>query len=451
VSSAAREPYAPLSGDDLPVYDPGDARVREALPEPSLGPKRSALVELSEQQAERAEQQVLDVLDGWMDRLRAKVEATLNGPRARKGTKWWNPTGDVEHKLSPTQVETKTRMLDATYIAPDKLVAEVGESIRPVALRIAVDAGADAAARLGVLPRDQHGDGMFAVDHRALEDAVDQAVAVILHTAGTHVTQVREAILKADSTAESLDEVLDLVEAAHRRGGNWVRMSGRTLANALRNEAALRSAQALGVTHMQWLSRRDGDVRPTHVQADGQVRRIDDEFEVGAWRLRFPGDPKDLPASWPEVAGCRCSPLFRTPDERVTKAVQLLNDQVAGGDPRTVRRLLAAAASAPEVPVPANAPPAPWAAQVTVTEPFVAYRVLDSLIEATAGQWLSFAGALSLGLAAPVVFSSSAPVLAVAVPVGSVVTVVGGSIVLPEGTAVEVVGQTPEATLTRLV
>jgi hypothetical protein len=450
VSSAAREAHAPLSGDDLPVYDPTDVTVREATPHPAPGPKRDILVAMSEQQAQRAEDQMLGVLDDWLERFGAKVTATLNGPRARRGTKWWAPSGAAEHKLTPVCVETKTRALDAPYIAPEKLVDEAATAVRPVALRIALDAGADTAGRLGILPKDQHGDGMFAVDQLALDDAVDAAVARILSTIEAHVIEVRKEILKADSTAESLDEVLDLVEAAHRRGGNWIRMTGRTLSNALRNEAALKTAQALGVTHMQWLSRRDGRVRPSHVRADGQVRRIDDEFEVGAWLLRFPGDPKDLPASWQEVAGCRCSPLFRAPDAKITAAVKLLNDQVAGGGPKAVRRLLAAAATAPEVPMPRDAPPAPWAAQVTLAEPIVAYRALESVIDAVPGQWLAFAGGLSLALAAPAVFSAASPMLAVALPAGATVTVVGGSVVLPEGAPIEVVGTTPEATLTRL-
>jgi len=450
VSRAAREPYAPLSGDDLPVYDPANVTIREAAPTPAPGPRRDVLVAMSEQQAQRAEDQMLGVLNDWLERFQAKVTATLNGPRARRGTKWWAPSGAIEHKLMPVHVETKTRALDAPYIVPEKLVDEAATAVRPVALRIALDAGADTAGRLGILPEDRRGDGMFAVDQLALEDAVDQAVSRILSTIEAHVIEVRKEILKADSSAESLDEVLDLIEAAHQRGGNWIRMTGRTLSNALRNEAALRTAQALGVTHMQWLSRRDGRVRLTHVRADGQVRRIDDEFDVGAWRLRFPGDPKDLPASWAEVAGCRCSPLFRAPDAKVTEAVRLLNDQAAGGDPKAVRRLLAAAASAPEVPVPADAPPAPWASQVVLAEPIVAYRALESVIDAVPGQWLAFAGALSLGLAAPAAFSAASPMLAVALPAGAIVVVVGGSVVLPEGTAIEVVGTTPEATLTRL-
>lgn len=783
MSSAARDLYPPLSGDDLPVF-PGDRfGVSEAEPSPEPGPQRDLLVALSEQQARRAEDQMLTALEGYLDRFQGVVLATLNGPRARKGTRWWARTGKPEDKAALIGVETKSRPLDPDYIVPDKLVKEAESVLRPVALRVAVDAGADVARRLGVSVPDDRGDGMFAVDHQALEAAIENAVTLLLGSVRGHAAEVRKEILRADSSAESLDEVLDLVEQAHKRGGNWLRMTGRTLANALRNEAAWKSAQALGVGHAQWLcvsadtevwapsvlnvarrwsaegllriattqntggrrflsvtpdhpmlcqrgwvparelhpgdhlvrspfvegnavgdpdeqrsptkisevfhaanlkrpservmrasvdldgdgdggyvdvvpvdgelrdrlqptisepaaqrflilsdldmenllpgacdregilpargglrvfgggpvqtgggpiapgdaplldnaaehhrgsaetlddgigrlarpvgigdgvlvespatparflrgtrlrsgfgtigesalgglrggeqhscrlqatpdgfgtdagqgsgdltrrltslvttdeivdiefdpmpthvydlqtatgwfvadgyivhnSRRDDKVRKTHRHVDGTVRRIDDEFQVGSWFLRFPGDPKDLPASASEVNGCRCGLLMRRPDKQVTDAVKLLNRQEAGGDPRAVRRLLAASAVAPEVPMPLDAPPAPSASQVALKEPVVGYRALDAVLSAIPGQRLTWPGTLALGLAAPATFSAAAPMLAVAIPAGSIVTVVGGSVVLPHGATLEVVGVTAEATQARLV
>lgn len=451
MSSAAREAFPPLSGGDLPAFPVAWFGVTEAEPSPEPGPQRDALVALSEQQARHAEGQMLTALDGYLDRFQGVVLATLNGPRARKGTRWWARTGSAQDKAALIAVETKARPLDSGYIVPDKLINEAEKAIRPVALRVAVDAGADVARRLGVSVPDDRGDGMFAVDHQALEAAIEDAVTHILGSVRGHAEEVRKEILRADSSAESLDEVLDLVEQAHRRGGNWVRMTGRTLANALRNEAAVKSALALGVTHMQWISKRDDRVRREHVLVDGAVRRIDDEFQVGNWFLRFPGDPKDLPASAPVVHGCRCGLLMRRPDKQVTDAVRLLNRQEAGGDPRAVRRLLAAAASAPEVPMPLDAPPAPSASQVVLKEPVVAYRALDAVLSAIPGQRLIWPGTLALGLAAPASFGAAVPLLAVAIPAGAAVTVVGGSVVLPHGATLEVVGTTPEATQARLV
>lgn len=451
MSRAARETYAPLSGDDLPAYTHRAFTIREAAPVPQPGPERDILVALSEQRARAAEDQILNALDAYLDRFDGRILATLNGPRARKGTKWWARTNSVEDKAAIVPVETKARPLDADYIVSDKLTKEAEGALRPVMLRIAVDAGEDAANRLGFAVPDRRGDGMFAIDQVSLEAAVDGAVAGLLGVIESHAKTIREEIMKVDSTADSLDELIDHVEQAQARGGNWVRLTGRALANALRNESAIRSASALGVTHMQWISRRDARVRPTHVTADGTVRRVGDEFTVGSWMLRFPGDPKDIPASWSEVAGCRCGLLFRPPNKQVTEAVKLLGMQFAGRDSSAARRLLGAAPFAPEVPIPDGSPPAPSAARVEVTEPLVAYRVLDEVLNAVPGQWIGWTGALALALVAPAVFSAAAPVLAVAIPAGATVTVVGGAVVLDEGTAMEVVGTTPEATQARLV
>lgn len=451
--SAAREAYPPLSGDDLPIVNAEHFAVVEAAPSPPPGAERDVLVALNEQQALLAEQAVNTALEAYLDRLIGVVRSRLTGPRARKGTRWWSPTGkspEIKTALVPAAT-METKALDADYIVPDRLVEEVEEVLRPVALRVALDAGADTARRLGMRDPVGRGDSMFAIDQLDIERAVEDVITELLGGARRHAAEIRREILAADSSADSLDEVLDRVEQAHRKGGNWLRLSGRTLANALRNEAAIRAAMALGCTHMQWVSRRDERVRASHRHVDGTVRRIDDEFQVGAWRLRFPADPADLPASASVVFGCRCGLKFRKPDPEVREALRLLNRQQGGAYPDTVPRLLRQAAKAPAVQVPAGAPPAPDASVVTLTKPIVGYRVLDQVIPAVPGQRLLWRGeALALALAAPA-FTAAAPVLAVAIPAGAVVTMVGGSVALLEGTPVEVVGTTPEATQARVV
>ena len=62
-----------------------------------------------------------------------------------------------------------------------------------------------------------------------------------------------------------------------------------------------------GVTKMRWLSQRDGSVRETHLQADGDEVDIGTRFHVGSAALRFPGDPEAGDPS--ETINCRCSTL----------------------------------------------------------------------------------------------------------------------------------------------
>ena len=55
----------------------------------------------------------------------------------------------------------------------------------------------------------------------------------------------------------------------------------------------------------KWMAHDDGRTRSTHMQADNQVRRLEDFFDVGDVRMLFPGDP-DAPPE--EVCNCRCWP-----------------------------------------------------------------------------------------------------------------------------------------------
>jgi hypothetical protein len=446
VSRAARDqetkasPADPQSGDDLDTLAAAGLHVREADPEPPTGPLRDAMAAVGEQRARANEEAMLAVLDGYLNRFQGVVLARLKGPKARRGTKFWQG--------SQTEAPIEIKALDAGYVVPEKLTDELADSVRPVALRVARDSGADVAARLGLTPPDKRGDGMFAVDEQRLTDAVEAAVQRILGVAKRHAQDIREEITGAEASEAGLDAVLDRVEAAHRKGGSWVRMSGRTLANALANEAAIRQAEALGVTHMQWLSKRDTKVRATHRHADGQIRRIDDEFQVGSWFLRFPADPKDLPASWPEVAGCRCSLGFRMPSKDTKNTLRLLDKATDPGEAsaaaQRLLRLAAAKAAAGE-----DGEPSPVA--LTLDEPVVAYRVLDALVDAMPGQWMAAGVALTLALAAPAAASAAAPVLAVAIPAGMQVVVSGGAVILPRDARLEVVAMTDASVQARAV
>ena len=52
-----------------------------------------------------------------------------------------------------------------------------------------------------------------------------------------------------------------------------------------------------------WDTDMDGHERLAHRQANGQVRRLSDTFQVGGEDLKFPGDPAGSPAN---VINCRC-------------------------------------------------------------------------------------------------------------------------------------------------
>lgn len=386
---------------------------------------RDALVVATEARAEAAEAAFSAVLSNQLARMQGVTLSRMGGPKARKDTRWWKGSDTLEFKA-----------VDPTYVVPDKLASEVEDALRPVALRVAMDAAADTARRLGVDP-EPSGDNMFALDQGLIAAAVEDAVSEILGVTQRQAEDVRAAILEADRDADDLDEVLDRIEAAYNRGGNWVLMAGRTLANALVNEAALLQAQALGVTHAQWLSKRDARVRPTHRVADGQVRAIGDKFRVGLFELRFPGDPADLPQSWEEIANCRCGLLFAEPTESHKDAVRQLDEASTPGElPEAAARLLAQGAGA---------------GSIVVGEPVVGFRALPESPEPVPGQWVTFAEGLSLSLVAPSAWSVAAPMLAVLIGAGTTVSVVDGAVTLAAGTPLEVVASSATGVQARVV
>lgn len=60
-----------------------------------------------------------------------------------------------------------------------------------------------------------------------------------------------------------------------------------------------------GVQMKEWLASPDGSVRETHAAASGQVVGVEEAFEVGGFKLMFPGD-SSLGAPADETVNCRC-------------------------------------------------------------------------------------------------------------------------------------------------
>ena len=72
-------------------------------------------------------------------------------------------------------------------------------------------------------------------------------------------------------------------------------------ANAAHRMATSDLARKRG--RLRWVTVHDARVRPTHVEADGQVQDLGTPFHVGGAHLLYPGDPA---GPLKETANCRC-------------------------------------------------------------------------------------------------------------------------------------------------
>jgi SPP1 gp7 family putative phage head morphogenesis protein len=70
-----------------------------------------------------------------------------------------------------------------------------------------------------------------------------------------------------------------------------------------------------GVPLKRWVASPDDSVRPTHVEASGQVVAVDQPFEVGGFKLMFPCD-STLGAPAAETVNCHCVVLPEFRDEK---------------------------------------------------------------------------------------------------------------------------------------
>jgi hypothetical protein len=121
----------------------------------------------------------------------------------------------------------------------------------------------------------------------------------------------------------ALDRVKDSSDP--RVVADWL---GTAVLNGARVAAADRSSKV-------WLSRRDGRVRPTHVDADGQTKSWSDPFVVcGGVEMMFPGDPVGDPSCW---INCRCVAAPASLVSSVSEVVAMADvQQVDGPKPDVV-------------------------------------------------------------------------------------------------------------------
>ncbi len=134
--------------------------------------------------------------------------------------------------------------------------------------------------------------------------AIDQATKIV----GTMIQKAR------DSLARSREEGLGQNAAARRLqkavGGTFAdaQRIARTEMHTAAGRADNASARSTGLDMVkEWGATDDKRTRPSHEEADGQRREMNEAFDVGGSKLMYPGD-ENGPAH--EIINCRCSALY---------------------------------------------------------------------------------------------------------------------------------------------
>ena len=234
-------------------------------------------------------------------RLQRQYEASLLAT-ARKVVAAYRAKTRLHHMtaagegLQPPQPQI-TEILDAELVA-----ASAAARTRATRARMAREVGAAITAGFHVEP--QLRDVL-----RALVEAQAGAQAERL-IAGTR-DAVAKILLDALTEGWTVDDTAVRLEDELRQvSRTQAMMLARTDLVGISNAAAQASAIVLGEDGPQyktWLSAGDSRVRPSHVEANGQVQPINAPYEVGTSLLQFPGDPAGDDA---DVIMCRCVSVF---------------------------------------------------------------------------------------------------------------------------------------------
>lgn len=123
--------------------------------------------------------------------------------------------------------------------------------------------------------------------------------------------EVSRGIANGSSWLDMATHVTKGMNSPFNRAMNRAFLITRTEGHRVQNQAAMdvqTRAKDLGADVVkQWDATLDGNTRPWHADADGQVREIDEDFDVGGEKMKAPG----IGGSARNVCNCRCVLLQR--------------------------------------------------------------------------------------------------------------------------------------------
>lgn len=123
---------------------------------------------------------------------------------------------------------------------------------------------------------------------------------------------ITQGIVQGETIPQIAKRIIDKTgESSYKSAVRNARTAYTGAQNAGRMEG-LHQAQALGIkVKKQWMATLDDRTRDTHADLDGQIRDVDEPFEVDGMEIDYPGDPTADPSL---VYNCRCTLVYVYPD-----------------------------------------------------------------------------------------------------------------------------------------
>lgn len=119
---------------------------------------------------------------------------------------------------------------------------------------------------------------------------------------------IQSEIVQGIIQGKTIEKVARGLDRAVNMGKNASVRNARTAMTAARNAGAknrYKQANDMGIdVKNQWLATFDGKTRHEHRLLDGQIRPLDEPFEVDGEKIRYPADPQ-APARL--IYNCRCT------------------------------------------------------------------------------------------------------------------------------------------------
>lgn len=147
----------------------------------------------------------------------------------------------------------------------------------------------------------------FETRNALLEGVIAGQSGMHITTASQDLTRVLMARLQ-----QSYDDGDSIPRAArHMRKAGYqhsqsyaVRIARTELIGAVNGSSLAMVKGGTDIEYKLWMSTGDNRTRPTHRDAEGQVRKLDEPFTIGGHYLMYPGDPG---GPGDEVIQCRCT------------------------------------------------------------------------------------------------------------------------------------------------